>query len=77
MCDLGQGPKFGWPWDSNIDDSNVTMDVLLKSIAGRNIPEGFILTEEEGGISSNTNAEGLDKDNVTIIQGVGSNMKDD
>jgi len=37
----------------NVDDSNVTMDVLLKSIAGRNIPEGFILTEE-GRISSNT-----------------------
>jgi hypothetical protein len=39
----------------------------------KDLPAGFILTEE-GGISSNA-AEGLDKDNVAIIQGVGSVCK--
>ena len=62
--------------DVGVDDSDVTMEVLLESMAGRGIPEGFILTEE-GGISSNANAEGLDEDDVTIVQGIGGDVEAD
>jgi hypothetical protein len=37
-------------------------------IVGRGILEGSILTER-GGISLNTDDEGLDEDNIAIIQG--------
>ena len=72
---------FGIDDDVGVDDSDVTMDVLIESIASRrSIPEGFILTEA-GGIASNADAEGLDEDNVTTlvttIQGVGGDMGDD
>ena len=62
--------------DVGVDDSDVTMDVLLESIGGRGIPEGFIITEK-GGISLNRNAERLDKKDVTIVQGIGGDVEND
>ena len=62
--------------DVGVDDTDVTIEALPESVAGRGIPEGFILTEE-GGMSLNANAEGLDKDDVTIVQGIGGDVEDD